>query len=80
MDNKQLVADKIKHRLEELSISRKQFAVMMCVQPSNVTKWLSGEHNFTVFTLFQIERVLNMPLFDFNQPPEPQTKFLNEFI
>lgn len=65
MDNKQLVANKIKDRLKELGINRQQFAGMMKVQPSSVTKWLSGNHNFTSFTLFEIERQLNFDLFNY---------------
>jgi len=67
MDNKRLVAKKIKDRLEELGISRKQFAGMMKVKPSGITKWLSGKCNFEVFALFEIERVLDMPIFDYEK-------------
>jgi transcriptional regulator with XRE-family HTH domain len=66
MGNKQIIAEKIKDRLFELFISRKRFATMMNVQPSMVTKWLSGKHNFTVFTLFDIEKTLNFSLFNLN--------------
>lgn len=30
--------------------------------PSEITKWLSGNHNFTVDTLIEIERVLDIKL------------------
>jgi ribosome-binding protein aMBF1 (putative translation factor) len=33
--------------------------------PSLVSKWLSGTHNFTVDTLVDIQRVLNIQLFKF---------------
>jgi len=79
VETKKLIADKIKHRLKELGVNRKQFAGLMNVQPSVVTRWLSGKHNFQMFTLFEIERILNMELFDFNIQTE-ETKFLNEFI
>jgi transcriptional regulator with XRE-family HTH domain len=78
--NKQLVAEKIQRRINELGISRKQFAAMMCVKPPLVTRWLSGNHNFTIFTMFEIERVLKIELFNLNVQPQPETKFLNEFI
>jgi len=65
MDNKQLVADKIKDRLKQLGISRQQFASMMKVQPSTVTKWLSGNNNFQIYTLFEIEKQLQFNLFNY---------------
>ena len=79
MDKKKQVAEKIKGRLKELGINRQQFAGMMKVQPSSVTKWLSGTHNFTSFTLFEIERILDLPLFDF-EVKEKVDCFIDEFI
>jgi len=79
MDKKQLVAEKIKDRLKELNINRKQFSGMMSVQPSVVTRWLSGTHNFQVFTLFDIERVLNVSLFSYDIP-QKENQFIDEFI
>ncbi len=32
--------------------------------PSIITKWLSGTHNFTIETLFEIEEVLGITLVD----------------
>jgi len=79
MNSKQLIAEKIKDRLTELGINRQQFAGMMKVQPSNITKWLSGTHNFTSFTLFEIERVLKLPLFNYDIQ-EKIDQFIDEFI
>jgi transcriptional regulator with XRE-family HTH domain len=79
MDNKALVAEKIKDRLKELGINRQQFAGMMKVQSSTITKWLSGTNNFTVFTLFEIERVLDLPLFNYDTP-QKVNQFIDEFI
>lgn len=64
---KQKIADKIKARLSELDISRKQFAGMMKVQPSAVTKWLSGTHNFQIKTLFEMEVVLGINIFNYGE-------------
>jgi hypothetical protein len=54
-DYKKAVADTIKDQLLDLCLSRGEFAIMMKVQPSRVTRWLSGEHNFTLETLCAIE-------------------------
>lgn len=79
MDKKKQVAEKIKDRLKELGINRQEFAGMMNVQPSAVTRWLRGDHNFTVFTLFEIERILGMPLFDY-EVKKVGDQFMDEFI
>ena len=45
----------ISNRLDELmnekGLSKKQFADAIGKRPSEITRWLSGEHNFTVSTL-----------------------------
>jgi transcriptional regulator with XRE-family HTH domain len=43
--------------------------------PSLVSKWLSGTHNFTVDTLVDIQRVLNIQLF--NVEVNEQTQILH---
>lgn len=46
---------KISNRIVELMndrhLSRKQFADALGRRPCEVTKWLSGQHNFTISTL-----------------------------
>ncbi|HYE67595.1 MAG TPA: helix-turn-helix transcriptional regulator [Anaerovoracaceae bacterium] len=64
---KKNIALKIKARLEELNINRKQFAALMEVQPGQVTKWLSGTHNFTSRTLFAIESALEFNIFKYEK-------------
>jgi transcriptional regulator with XRE-family HTH domain len=63
---KQKVAEKIKARLNELGIKNKQFAGMMNVQPSTITKWLSGTHNFTIKTIMDIELALNVNILNYS--------------
>lgn len=71
---KKRIAGRIENRLKELGISRKRFSEMMDVQPSRVTQWLSGNHNFTMCTMHDIEWVLEFNLFNYesltqtNQP------------
>lgn len=61
-DRKMLIASKISRALERKGIRKKQFANMMRVQPSVITRWLSGTHNFTIETLAKIEYLLNINL------------------
>lgn len=43
-------------------MKRKDFAQRMGVQPSVVTRWLSGNCNFEIVTIFKIEVVLGIQL------------------
>ena len=43
--------------------NKKQLAEVMHKNPSEVTKWLSGTHNFTLETLYLIESYLGVTLF-----------------
>lgn len=53
-----LLATRIEEAMKRKGYSKMQFALAMQVQPSVVTKWLSGTHNFTTDTLYDIESVL----------------------
>lgn len=37
--------------MQERGLSKKQFADQIGKRPSEITRWLSGQHNFTVSTL-----------------------------
>ena len=50
--------------MKSCGLTKKEFAKAMDVQPSIVTRWLSGKHNFTVETIFDIEQKLNFLIFD----------------
>ena len=52
------IADKIATRLKELGISQKEFALMVGKTQAEVSRWLSGTHNFTIRTLAKISAVL----------------------
>lgn len=59
-----LLAKKIADAMEYKGWSRKQFAEMLDKNPSEITKWLSGTHNFTLDTLCKIESILDLTLFE----------------
>jgi transcriptional regulator with XRE-family HTH domain len=40
--------------------------------PSIISKWLSGTHNFTTDTLFELEEVLDITLVDLEEKPKEQ--------
>lgn len=61
-ENRMVLAAKIGDALTAKGIGKKQFAEMVGQNPSVITKWLSGGHNFTVDTLTDIQRVLGVRL------------------
>lgn len=45
------ISDRIDFLMKERGLTKKQFAEALGRRPSEITKWLSGQHNFTVATL-----------------------------
>lgn len=67
------LAAKIETAIYLKSLTKKTFAELLKVQPSVVTKWLSGTHNFTVDTLFDIEESLQIELISVNENIQEHT-------
>ena len=63
------LAAQIDDALMSRGLTNQEFAFMMGKKPSEVTRWLSGTHNFTTETLWQMERVLKIQLL-VSSPPE----------
>lgn len=68
-ENRMLLAVKIQDGMTAKGIGKKQFADMMGQSPSVITKWLSGGQNFTVDTLTDIERALDIRLLALEEKP-----------
>ena len=45
------ISDRIDFLMKERGLTKKQFAEALGRRPSEITKWLSGQHNFTLATL-----------------------------
>lgn len=45
------ISNKIDELMRERGLSKKQFADQIGRRPSEIIRWLSGQHNFTVSTL-----------------------------
>lgn len=54
------IAEKIAARLSEQGLTQKMFAKQMGKTEAEVSRWLSGTHNFTLRTISKISTVLNM--------------------
>jgi transcriptional regulator with XRE-family HTH domain len=56
------VVDRIHQILLEDGMSQKELASKLGKRESEVSKWLSGEHNLTVKSLLKMEAVLGKPI------------------
>ncbi|MEC7782168.1 MAG: helix-turn-helix transcriptional regulator [Bacteroidota bacterium] len=54
------IANKVSRILKEKNLGKKEFAEMLGKSPSEVSKWLSGTHNFTIKTISKIEHTLKV--------------------
>lgn len=59
---------------------QKQFADAMHKKPSEISRWLSGTHNFTTDTLWQIEQVLDIQLLTTAEAPPANLDAMQQFI
>lgn len=69
-----LLAAQIYDAIKAKGWNKKDFAKALDKNPSEITKWLSGTHNFTSDTLFDIERVLSIKLVKLDNKPQEVTK------
>lgn len=56
------IAKRIETLMHGKGLSKKQFAEALDRRPSEITKWLSGEHNFTIATLSRISAFFGEPI------------------
>lgn len=56
------IASEIDALMQERGLSKKQFADALGKKPSEVTKWLSGQHNFTIRTIAMLSSFFGKPI------------------
>lgn len=56
------VSNRIAELMQEKGLSKKQFADAIGKRPCEVTKWLSGQHNFTLTTLGMLSAFFGQPI------------------
>lgn len=59
---KMTIAKEISEGMAKRKIGKKELALAMKQQPSVITKWLSGTHNFTIDTLIELQEQLKIRL------------------
>ncbi len=68
---------RINQLLREKNISKKELAEKMDKKPSEISKWLSGEHNFTLRSLAKLSAELGEPLMEVPKK-KAQTAFVED--
>lgn len=56
------ISDRIYALMQQRGLSKKQFADSLGKRPCEVTKWLSGQHNFTISTLAMLSSFFGQPI------------------
>jgi transcriptional regulator with XRE-family HTH domain len=73
-EKRMLLAARIDDAIKIKGWKKRDFAKAIGKKPSEISKWLSGTHNFTADTLFDIERVLDIHLFKLECKPDTTYK------
>ena len=58
------ISDKIDLYLKQNNMNQKDLAQKMNKHPSEISKWMRGTHNFTIYTLYDIAKILNVEVTD----------------
>ncbi len=56
------ISNRLDSLMQEKGLSKKQLADAIGKRPSEITRWLSGEHNFTISTLVKLSTFFGQPL------------------
>lgn len=56
------VSNRIYELMQEKGLSKAEFARSIGKRPCEVTKWLSGQHNFTLATLAMLSSFFGQPI------------------
>jgi len=56
------ISDEINRLMQQRGLTKKQFADALGRKPSEITKWLSGQHNFTIRTIAMLTTFFGHPI------------------
>ena len=56
------ISNRLDFLMQEKGLSKKQFVDAIGKRPSEITRWLSGEHNFTISTLAMLSSFFGQPI------------------
>ncbi len=77
---KMIIAAQIEEFMKQKGWSKSQFAKEMGRSPSEITKWLSGTHNFTIDMLLEIAHVLGIEITALFNKKKDQIVFRTEIV
>lgn len=56
------ISNRLDALMREKGLNKKQFAQALGKRPNEITRWLSGEHNFTIATLAMLSTFFGQPI------------------
>ena len=56
------ISNRLDALMKERGLNRKQLAEAIGKRPNEITRWLSGEHNFTISTLSMLSTFFGQPI------------------
>ena len=56
------ISNRLDALMLEKGLNKKQFAEALGKRPNEITRWLSGEHNFTISTLAMLSTFFGQPI------------------
>ena len=56
------ISNRLDKLMQEKGLTKKQLAEAIGKRPSEITRWLSGEHNFTISTLAMLSSFFGQPI------------------
>ena len=56
------ISNRLDTLMKERGLNRKQLAEAIGKRPNEITRWLSGEHNFTISTLSMLSTFFGQPI------------------
>lgn len=56
------ISNRLDALMREKGLNKKQFAEALGKRPNEITRWLSGEHNFTIATIAMLSTFFGQPI------------------
>jgi antitoxin component HigA of HigAB toxin-antitoxin module len=56
------ISNRLNALMQQKGLNRKQLAEAIGKRPNEVTRWLSGEHNFTIATISMLSTYFGQPI------------------
>ena len=58
------ISNRLDALMREKGLNQKQFAEALGKRPNEITRWLSGEHNFTIATIARLSVFFEQPIIE----------------